>query len=356
MQKHQIYRNQLLNILEAMAAFLVIFIHFPFPNTVGAIIKAIARLSVPFFFCISGYFFFKGDDLLEQKSIFTKIKKLLKLLMISEITYFTFYLILQIQKTGFSMQSVINLIEGEVFNYYFKHLAERLPVFSPIFNGTAWFITSLATVYGLMYIFNKLSIKKQVISISPFLLIGGLVFRRVLVYYNVVTAIPYERILPLLPLPFFIMGYHIHMNKPKYDNVKNKIYVFAIIIGLISVVIESIYNATHTLYIGTCIIVFSLICFASKNDKYEPKLIFNKVLSRIGERHSTIIYIMHMIVGNIILVFSQKFFVEFSQSIVYEWAFPFIVVICTTIFSVVIKTLWSLILNIVATKAKSFHV
>lgn len=48
-------RNELLNIAEAIAAFLVVCIHFPVPG--NGEVTAIARISVPLFFSISGYFF-----------------------------------------------------------------------------------------------------------------------------------------------------------------------------------------------------------------------------------------------------------------------------------------------------------
>ena len=48
-------RNELLNIAEAIAAFLVVCIHFPVPG--NGEVTALARISVPLFFSISGYFF-----------------------------------------------------------------------------------------------------------------------------------------------------------------------------------------------------------------------------------------------------------------------------------------------------------
>ncbi|MFV8815028.1 acyltransferase family protein [Aerococcus urinaeequi] len=47
--------------MKTIAAFLVICIHIPFPGEVGQIITAIARIAVPFFFMVSG--FFASDNL-----------------------------------------------------------------------------------------------------------------------------------------------------------------------------------------------------------------------------------------------------------------------------------------------------
>ena len=47
------FQNQYINIMKALAAFLVVFIHVPFPGLAGSIVTAIARISVPFFFWVS---------------------------------------------------------------------------------------------------------------------------------------------------------------------------------------------------------------------------------------------------------------------------------------------------------------
>ena len=49
-------RNIYLDAIRGVACFLVIFIHRPFPGTVGHIISAIARAGVAIFFIISGYY------------------------------------------------------------------------------------------------------------------------------------------------------------------------------------------------------------------------------------------------------------------------------------------------------------
>ena len=79
-------RNELLNIAEAFAAFLVVCIHFPVPG--NGEVTAIARIAVPLFFCISGYFFYRGNAELEYGCIPRKCKRLVLLLLGSELTYF----------------------------------------------------------------------------------------------------------------------------------------------------------------------------------------------------------------------------------------------------------------------------
>lgn len=61
-------RLNLLCIVEAMAAFLVVFIHAPIPGVIGDCVCGVARISVPLFFIISGFFLFNGRrNIIEYK-------------------------------------------------------------------------------------------------------------------------------------------------------------------------------------------------------------------------------------------------------------------------------------------------
>lgn len=129
-------RNELLNIMEAVAAILVVLIHFKFPGETGNTVTAVARISVPFFFSISGYFFFKNDPGRELGSIPRKIRRLLILILCSECAYFLFYWMLPIDNHGFTIQALKNVIMLEMVNPYCAELINLLAVFALPLNGT----------------------------------------------------------------------------------------------------------------------------------------------------------------------------------------------------------------------------
>ena len=54
-------RNTTLDILKAVCCVLVVFIHCKFPSIVGTIVESYARICVPIFFMISGYFVANND-------------------------------------------------------------------------------------------------------------------------------------------------------------------------------------------------------------------------------------------------------------------------------------------------------
>ena len=51
-------RNKSLDAVKAIAACLVVCIHVSFPGQAGQLVKVLARCAVPFFFMVSGYFWY----------------------------------------------------------------------------------------------------------------------------------------------------------------------------------------------------------------------------------------------------------------------------------------------------------
>ena len=59
-------RNNGLDALKFMAAFMVVCIHIQFPGEVGGYLTTLARVSVPIFFMITGYFY---QNIVDNKKI-----------------------------------------------------------------------------------------------------------------------------------------------------------------------------------------------------------------------------------------------------------------------------------------------
>lgn len=330
-----------MNIAEAIAAFLVVFIHFPFSGRAGSVVLAIARISVPFFYCVSGYFFFKGDTQKEIESIPRKIKKLGRLVCFSELAYLLFYVVLQIENIGFTFQAVTNVLGAELERYC-EDLAAHLLVFSPLLNGVCWFVLSLCVVYIVAYVIFKCGWQHRALVLSIILLPAGILLRRIVVAAGITTEIPYERILPFLPFPFFMIGYYIHKYQQYFDSISNIKYGFALCFGVILTIMEQFYD-THTLYVGTPILVIGLIAFCGKNKDYSVKSYVGQYLSHIGSQTATYIYIMHMMVGNIVYVVLSKLIPVDQNHPVFLWGYPLITLAAAVICAEVISFLRKLI-------------
>lgn len=76
-------RNSSLNILKAICCILIVFNHCKFPSAFGKLLENYARIGVPVFFLISGYYL-NGNS---KEKIKSKIWKNMKLLFFSCIIY-----------------------------------------------------------------------------------------------------------------------------------------------------------------------------------------------------------------------------------------------------------------------------
>lgn len=69
-------RNNNLDILKAISAFLVVCIHIKFPGKFGEYINIIAALAVPIFFMITGYYYENMKKKGKSRKANTKINKI----------------------------------------------------------------------------------------------------------------------------------------------------------------------------------------------------------------------------------------------------------------------------------------
>lgn len=325
-------RNEMLNIMEAIAAILVVFIHFKFPGWTGNAATAIARISVPFFFSISGYFFYKHDSAKELASIPRKIKHLLQLILCSEAVYFAYYYLLQADNCGFTFQAIANVIELEIRNDYCKDILNWISVFAPPLNGVFWFVGSLVVVYICMFYITKYKLQQKVFAVSLFLLVIGYVLRRILFYNGVTTLFPYERILPFLPFPFFMIGYYIRKYQDRFDQISNRIYCGAFVLGIFLTLLElHVEKGEHTLYGGTLILVPAILSFGGKQKHYIAKSAAEKYLSHIGADTATYIYMLHTIIGNICSIMVPRVLNMDPTQSLYLWLLPLLTCVASMV-------------------------
>jgi len=259
-----------------------------------------------------------------------KIKRLLKLILLSEGVYFLFYWALQVDNFGFTVQSLKNVLELEIIWPYSKNLWILLPVFAPPLNGVFWFVGSLAVVYGCFYFVLKYRKQKLALIASVVCVVLGFLLRRVLFYTVGDILFPYEQLLPFLPFPFFVFGYYFGKYQQEFDKIHDGIYHVALIAGIVLTLIEQRFGV-HTLYIGTFFLVFSLLALTGKHRDDSVRSGLGKLLSHIGEKTGTYIYMLHMIVINVLQVMLPRLFPAIADSTVYLWIFPLLVCVASAV-------------------------
>ena len=149
-------KNKTLNFIKLICAFLVVFIHIPFPDTLGDIITAISRMAVPVFFISAGYF---SNNISKEKTI-NRVKHLIKIFVGSYILYFIYnYLSLSLTETTTLLsflQKTFN-INNIVLFLFFNNISV---------SSHLWFLPALIYCYIINYLLGtKLKLQK----IFPFL-------------------------------------------------------------------------------------------------------------------------------------------------------------------------------------------
>lgn len=283
-------------------------------------------------------FFYKGNSDAEHRSIPRKLKNLLFLILISELTYFSFYTLLHMRHVGFGIQAVINTIEAEVLNYYCKELTARLIVFAPPFNGIGWFISSLVVVYLVIWPMIRKERFRQFLLAFVVLMLLWLPVSRVLALLGLEGWLLYERILPLLPLPFFAIGYMMHVHQSFFNGKSDRSCLIVLAAGLLLTLAE---NTLHkpTLYVGTVLMVPATLLLCTKHSGYAPRSVFGRVMSHIGEKTATYIYLFHILIETVMRVAIDAVFPGIREGNLFLAIYPFLVFAASAVFGEIIYRL-----------------
>lgn len=191
--------------------------------------QIIPRIGVPFFFCVSGFYFTK--QLLAKKDVFIKtVKGLLKVYITWSFIYFLIDFTILIIK---QQQPISKFIKHIVVSFFISGSYYHL-----------WFFPALFFCIFVSTFFNKINLLKLLAYSSIFLYILGLLGCS---YYQIGNQIPIIKILinhpqfslirrvVLMGLPFFMLGYFINILEEKYKDVINNrsLVSLGIIIGLL---------------------------------------------------------------------------------------------------------------------------
>lgn len=311
-------KNNLLNTEKAIAAYSIIFIHCSFPSLFGIIIDCLARFAVPLFFMISGYYCYSDDKINLQKKFTKKIKHILTLIIISNIIYLSWGIIVrlpnkvEIKAWLISLISIKSIIKLIFFNDF---LAIHL-----------WFLFALLNCYIIMVIINKFNLYKISYFLIPILLMINIIGTNVL--YLLVGPIPCSfRNFLFLGFPFFMLGNLMNIKKNVISKINNKIIFAFILIGNLLAIFEREITMRKELYIGSIIVACFMFILAIKNNN-SFRFAFTE---KIGERYSLLIYLLHPIFIEII----NKLFiiVNINKNILCLYGKPILICIATTLFA-----------------------
>lgn len=308
-------RVQGLDILKALCAFAVVTIHQKFPGRIGICLDALARIAVPIFFMITGYFY---TDVLRQRKERTQLRKLLLLWAVSTLLFLVWDVLgrLLLKGTG---------VKDFLLDIFSAESAYRFLVFNhPPFEVHLWYLSAVVYVLVLVFLVRRLFPRRfevLLFAASPCLLLLGLLGAYAVPVFHRDFLVFVSRNFLLLGLPCFTAGYFLRQRGKSSHG--PGFWLAPILLFSLTTILERWglrrlgWFSTGEYYIST--VPLSIFVFRLFTDPFwNGKL---PVLSYWGRELSTDVYILH---PAIVTVFSTAL-KRFADSTVYLALCPFLV-------------------------------
>lgn len=312
-------RNDALDVLKLIAAYMVVFIHFLFYGEAGCIIEALARFAVPVFFMTSGYFSYRNST----EKLKKKINHIIKIYICGVVLYFCFYSVLALGDKGikgvlwygFSYLNVRHIIRFILFNV-------------PISSEHLWFLMALAYVYIIQNFVIKWKIKENIfLGCAALLLVAHLIMGVGLSLVGVTVPICLIRNFLFMGYPFFCLGILLR-KKEEVIRVKvtNKMAVYMVFIGALETVISYFISGKNELYVGSVLMATGLFILALRMKNTPCNANVKKLAGT-----STTIYLIHIMIGNTLVRILP------TDMALWKFAFPPLVCFVSTLIALLVQ-------------------
>lgn len=205
------HQNRMLNCEKACACVLVIILHCEFPTIVGSIINIIARIGVPLFFMVSGFFSISENQNKTKKRLKEKVFRMFRLVLIYYFLNIGYDIIV---KCCLFRQSTISETLSVLANL--NNIKDAILWNRTLIGIGGWFLPALLFCYGITYfIYCIQKIESSYKLILP-LFVGYFVISRMM-------SVPvwYARNYLFDGLPFFLLGIYCAQNKRQIVEISN---------------------------------------------------------------------------------------------------------------------------------------
>jgi len=268
--------------------------------------RAIPRMAVPFFFCISGYYYIKG--LLKGRNPWKKqIKKILTIYIFWTLIYYLFSFLLTLKnhesiKTFLILRVRYFFFDGSFYHFWyfvaFIYVIIMVTIFYAIGKNKG--ITVLAYLSLVLYLLAFLGTRYCNIG-QKIPVIGGIYDWE---YYTIVRGIF------AMGLPFFMMGYFLNKGEEFINKISNKtalilfviIYVLYLGEALYAKHATTVYNASEDLAVAFFMLPALYMLFVNLLKHPMPELYEKSVYCR---KISNFMYYIHPLLIQIIITGSE---------------------------------------------------
>lgn len=286
-----------LYVLKVICAFFVVCIHTNFKLEFRDYFLLITRTAVPIFFMISGFFY---EDVIAREKDKRQIFKILFLCLWANFLYFIYDMYLYRKDLNKFFSIIFNKNRFRLFI-----LLNNSP-----FSGHLWYLGAILSVLIIFFLLRKITSnwKHMAYFVAPFLFLANWTLGKysILLFGREVVEKCYTRNFLLVGIPYFITGLFLKNHSAIVDFVKNK-YLFNLFLIVLFYVLICLEHQVLTLldadvtrdyYVSDTLLAIAIFIFFTNNgwnrdDKY-------KILKTIGKKYTTMIYIWHLIVADVV--------------------------------------------------------
>lgn len=302
-------RKDSFDVVKCFAAFFVVQLH-TIPATVCPLLNVIARLAVPLFFLITGYYY---TSIVEKGKYGVQLKKIFLLAIASSLFYWIYYGCMALKNNVFYQWFMDTFNSISILNWVLINDTPGI--------GHLWYLYAMLYSFIAIYVIDKLKIKVK--WVIPILFLIGL--------YVGCKGWPYSwyRNWAFMGVPYILLGRIIFEYKEmliyKLGGVKIVYFIPAATIGLLGeyklyeiVGMDPIRD--HYVFI---ILMSGILFILALQYPYFGK---GSVVAIIGREYSVFIYILHIFILRIL-----SFYIDFSSSLMIRFLCPIIVFVCTIV-------------------------
>ena len=355
--KKTIQRNYTLDLLKAIACFMVIMLHFPaekFSEDFTFLQTTLGRCGVPLFFMISGYLA-SCKDTAKLKGWFLKqAKKMLVYFLVFSVVIYLFYLV---------YDAVTNRAKPSIsFDVNLQTILRLIFISEPFYSKYLWYFLAYAGTLFIYFIAAHFKYGYKVIAcLAPVLLI----LYHVLGKYSLLllgTNLPsnYSSNFLLAGLPMFTVGFYIKKIKLPAENKVNLIILTAASFMLLICEAKTFsvmrgYNARNN-YIFNFVLAFFILKLALSSEK--TVVSGENLLVKLGQKHSLYIYVFQYVSSTIwgytLLKLAPKSVIFKFMLTFYQFGKPLFILLLALLISILACSIEKNVANI-KTKINTNH-
>ncbi len=316
--------NYCMDFIKGIACVMVVFIHAKFPGYFGQSVQAVARFAVPFFFMVSGYYYFHEDC----KGVGWGGKKIVHILRVCFGAY-AFYLCVAVLQNYF-------LGDAKEFNFSLPHIA-WVALFTVPSNvpGQLWFLIALLEVYVIWLFIDLFNARKAAYFMAVVMFLTLISLAQGMWFCGRYKIDPnYYRNGVVEGYAFFTLGYFLH-DKEARLTLSNKALITVIIISaFLSIVERFLCGRVFGVHLCSYPLVICLFIYAMKNSQRH-----SGVIQKIGKYYSMYVYILHIFVWHSFDRLLKKIHIDGNVTVL--WIRPFIVLGITLLMSMACHRLFN---------------